>query len=353
MTQPPPRPRCLRLEHWAEGDRLGWERGLLPRDRFSIRLPARPRWSDATILKARKSYGVWLSFLMRRDDWDPTEAPAARVSVPRLRAYYWFLCDAGNRPATVTGRFDDLRRALRWMAPEQDWAWVRRPDGQAIRTLQRQTPLPKPLPPDAGVLADWACGMMDDAMAGPQAVDQWLRYRDALFMAMLAWRARRLRSMALLRPGHELRTAPAGYRIELTEDQVKTRKPDRFDLPDALIPYIDHYLAVVRPGLLGGKTDDALWISNRGRKLSAKSLSERVRLWTGARFGKAFGPHLFRHALSTTAVLKAPDSPGLAAALLGISKPVLERHYNLANQVSVTNRFATLIAARRAHYAIK
>jgi hypothetical protein len=73
----------------------------------------------------------------------------------------------------------------------------------------------------------------------------------------------------------------------------------------------------------------------------------------GPRCVNASGPHLFGHALSTTAVLKAPDSPGLAAVLLGISKPILERHYNLANQVSVTNRFATLIAARRAQYAIK
>ena len=350
MTERTAKPRCLRLDLWPEADRTAWEQNQAPGNIFRTRA-APPPWSDSTIRKARKSYGVWLAFQMDQDDWDPTEAPAARVIVPRLRALYWFLRDAGNSPITITGRFDDIRRALRLIAPERDWCFVRRPDGDAIRTLQPQTPRPKPLPPDAGVLADWACQMMDEAMAGPDGMEQWLRYRDGLFMAMLAWRARRLRSMSLLRPGYELRSGPEGFRIELTGDQVKTRRPDRFDLPDALTPYIRHYLAVVRPALLAGGTDTALWISRHGRKLSAKSLSERVRKWTGDRFGKAFGPHRFRHALSTTAVLTAPDDPMLAPSLLGISEAVVQRHYNLAKQVSAANTFANLIAERRERYA--
>jgi integrase len=157
--------------------------------------------------------------------------------------------------------------------------------------------------------------------------------------------------MALLRPGHELRSDPEGFRIELSEAQVKTRRADRFDLPDALTPYIRHYLAVVRPALLAGRADPALWISQHGRKLSAKSLSERVRKWTGDRFGKAFGPHRFRHALSTTAVLSAPDDPMLAPSLLGISEQVVQRHYNLAQQVSAANSFAELLSTQRKQYA--
>ena len=105
---------------------------------------------------------------------------------------------------------------------------------QAIRTLQLQTPRAKPLPPDTGVLAAWACEMMDTARAGPQDRIIWTRYRDGLFIVMLAWRARRVGSMAQLRPGCELLARPGGYRVELTAEQVKTHKPDRFDLPEAL-----------------------------------------------------------------------------------------------------------------------
>ena len=350
MTPHPARPRCLRLEHWPAADREAWQRGLMPGQIFRTRAAA-PRWRPATILKARKSYGVWLSFLMAQDDWDPAVAPAARVTRPRLRAYYWFLREAANRPMTLTGRFDDLARALRVLAPGEDWAWVRRPDGQAIRTLQPQTPRAKPLPPDTGVLAAWACEMMDTARAGSHEPAGWVRYRDGLFIALLAWRARRVGSMAQLRPGYELLAQPGGYRIELTAEQVKTHKPDRFDLPEALNGYIRHYLDVVRPALLAGRGSEALWIGQHGQPLGAKALAARVFHHTGQRFATRFGPHRFRHALSTTAVLSAPEYPGLAAALLGISEPVIDRHYNLAGQVALSNTFANQIAARRKAYA--
>ena len=114
---------------------------------------------------------------------------------------------------------------------------------------------------------------------------------------------------------------------------------------------VEPYLAVIRPALLAGQTAEAFWISRHGRPLAAKSLAERVYYRSGLGFGRPFGPHSFRHALSTTAVLRAPGEPGLAAALLGISPAVIEQHYNLAGQVAATTSFARLIAADRKRHA--
>jgi hypothetical protein len=83
---------------------------------------------------------------------------------------------------------------------------------------------------------------------------------------MFASRARRLRSMSLLRIGHEFTQIADGYRVELQPEQVKTAKYDIFTLPKSPIPYIDKYLETVRPALLRGKRHDDLWIASTGSR---------------------------------------------------------------------------------------
>lgn len=56
--------------------------------------------------------------------------------------------------------------------------------------------------------------------------------------------------MSLLRIGHEFTPIADGYRVELEPEQAKTAKYDVFTLPKSLIPYVDRYLATVRPALL-------------------------------------------------------------------------------------------------------
>jgi hypothetical protein len=67
-----------------------------------------------------------------------------------------------------------------------------------------------------------------------------------------------------------------------------------------------------------------------------------------ARFDVTFGPHRFRHAIATTAPLRAPEHPDLAAPLLGISKEVVEQHYNRSQQVSAVLTFQAIIEAKMA-----
>jgi integrase len=149
--------------------------------------------------------------------------------------------------------------------------------------------------------------------------------------------------MALLRVGRELVQRDGRFRIELTPDQVKTGKPDRFDLPDQLTPYIRHYLDAVRPALLRGRLEDAFWINALGGPLTAGAIQSRIFRLSKRRFGKSFGPHRFRHAIGTTAPLRDPRHPGLAAGLLGISAEVLEQHYNRSGQCQAGACFAKLV----------
>ena len=64
-----------------------------------------------------------------------------------------------------------------------------------------------------------------------------------------------------------------------------------------------------------------------------------LRRKTRERFGEAFGSHRFRHAAGTLAPMSDPKRPGAVAAMLGNSKAVLQKAYNLGRQKEAARRF--------------
>jgi site-specific recombinase XerC len=333
--------RCWKLAEWPEQDRAIWVCNCAPGD------PYDQPWCHYggslrpdSLHKTCKGYGRWLCFLDSRDWLDPLEPPLARVTRRRLRAYFHALRRAGNADYTIIGRFCELTMAMKILAPGADVSWIRRPDGPSIYAIlpKRKRAL---LVPDSKVMFDWAVDMMDDA-ASPVA------FRDGLLLALLAARGRRLRSMTLIRVGEELILRSERYRIELKPWQVKTNKRDHFNLPEVLAPYVRHYLAIARPALLQGQSHDAVWITHYGKPWTAAGIQLRVWKLTRKRFGQGFGPHRFRHALATTATLRLPSHPGLAAGMMGISAQVVNEHYDRASQVEATIQVDAALARRLA-----
>lgn len=337
-------PRCWKLECWPAADRASWEHNTTPGDPFDD-----PRWGaslrPATRQKICVGYGRWLDFLATNGWLDPEQPALQRVTRRRLRAYVQALKAARNADYTIIGRISELAMAMRILAPDADVGWIRRPDGISIYAL-----LPKTkrtiIVPDARVLFRWGLKMMDAQLAAA-AQGNPIAFRDGLLIAMLAARGRRLRSMTELRVRCEMLRQEVAYRIQLGPDQTKTHVHDRFDLPEVLTPYVRHYLANVRPALLAGRQEDALWISARGGPLTAKGIENRILKLSRVRFGVAFGPHRFRHAIATSSVLRDPASPGLAAGVLGGSAQVIEQHYNRAGQIHAARKYAEMLERRR------
>lgn len=327
------------IGQWPEMDRTTWVKHCTAGDPFDDPCYG-PALRAPTRLFISTCYGAWLCFLASRGWLDPFQPPLQRVTRGRLRAYLQDLRAAGYAHSTIIARFSGLTYALKILAPGEDVSWIQRSEGITIYTLlgKKQRTL---MVPDSGVLYRWAIDMME-AASSPQD------HQNGLLLAVFASRGRRLRSMALLRVGQELILRDERYRIELTAEQVKTGKPDRFNLPTELTPYIQHHLTVVRPALLGGRLHEALWINHRGEPWTAEGIKQRVRLLSGQRFGQSFGPHRFRHAIATTATLRDPENPGLAVGLLGISGQVLEDHYNRAGQSQASTMFDKAMARRHA-----
>ena len=338
-------PLCLPIALWPESDRASWELNCTPGDPFDDPHYGATLRADS-LDKARKGYGRWLSFLVANGWLDPNQPAAQRVTRPRLRAYLRGLKAAGNADYTIIGRITELTMALKIIAPGEDVSWIRRPDGVTI--YARLPKVTRPIVvPDAGVLFAWGLKMMESAEAAGGATTHLFAYRDGLLIAILASRGRRLRSMTRLRVGRELLEGGRCYRVELKPEQVKTNRHDRFDLPECLTTYVRHYLEVVRPRLLAGRAEDALWINPRGGAMTAKAIQHRIRKLSLLRFEVAFGPHRFRYAIATTAALRDPGHPGLAAGVLGGSAEVIEQHYNRAGQSQAAQKHAAMLKQRR------
>ena len=339
---------CWPLAEWPDADRWAWVAATTPIALLSYRRRFGTKLGSESVRKIAKGYGRWLSFLHKRYESALTETMADRVTVPRLRAYFRALQQAGNAPGTVAGRFYELQAALRLIAPDFDGSVIRHLDGATMRQRLDLTPRPV-FVPSIEVLMDWGFELMQRGgrQASPELRD--IDYRDGLLVTMLAARGRRRRSMSAIRVGHELTLQGDFYVVALSADQVKTAKPDTFHLPRELTPYIHHYLQETRPALLGTRADHcALWMTGRGTPMKPNYLTNRMLIITRKRFGLAFGPHRFRHAISTALAYHAPKATGLAAAVLAISPNVVACHYDRANQVSARRMFSSVVARRKA-----
>lgn len=340
MPRAPQPDLVLPFAQWPAADRAAWEQGCTPGDPFDDPRPG-ATLRERSLHKYRQGYGAWLAFLRREDRCNPDDPPLARVTPALLRHYFQALRARGSADYTIIGRFQELAMALRIMVPGADVGWIQKPAGTSVYAALPKTRKAKPAP-DSDVLFSWAIEMMDTARTAGLNYNTAADYRDGLLIAMLAARGRRRRSMAALTHGQEITRRDDRYRIELAPHQVKTNRADRFDLPEMLSPYIHHYLMVVRPRLLRGNTLDAFWITRHGTVMGEQNITNQIVRRTRRRFGQGFGPHRFRHAIATMLALRVSDDPRLAADLLGITLPVIEQHYNMADQASAVRKLALL-----------
>jgi len=253
--------------------------------------------------------------------------------------------ERGNADATIIGRVGELAMAMTVLAPNVDHGWIRKPFGPTMYSLlpRRRRPL---FVPSAGEMFAWGYTILEGAATKTTERERLVAFRDGLLVSLLAICARRLRAIAGLRVGHELVQTEKGYRLELPPELIKTKKYDLFDLPVQLTPHIDHYLHAVRPRLLQGAKDDAVWINERGKQCSPKLIQSRVFELSDHQFGVRFGPHRFRYSIATSGPHIDPENPAIGAEVLGISKEVLQQHYNRGNQAKAVRTFNACLEKR-------
>lgn len=337
-------PLVLPRRDWPEQDRALFEAGRQGGDILEGAAYAdglRP----TTLRNSTRGYGRFLAVLRDRNP-DSLALPVAdRITPARMRLYLQALLDHDNTHNTVSARFMELRSALRIMYPDRDFGWLVRPGGASLRRLL--TIRRKPVRfLDIGELASWGRDLMDEGLRRPGQKGLVL-FRNGLLIAVLADRAPRQRSLAELRIGHSIQRVERGYTLSFTAADTKAKRQLGYGLHSSLTPCVKHYLDAVRPQLLQGQVHNWFWVGIGGERLDAIGIAGMMRRASKARFGSLVGTHDFRRALATAAMIANPRTPALAAAILGNSPVVAEKHYVVGGQVEAAGILHGLLSEMR------
>ncbi len=327
----------LKPEAWPAGDLKLWLIGLSSHNDLYGSWYA-GTLSAITIRNAARAHGRWLSVFGAAGDLDPAAAPGARVTPQRVQFFVDQLTAAGNCDNTIATRLWDLRTALMIMQPQLDFAWITAPGGTDLRALLRIAPKRKPVRSSAE-LFEWGLRLARDAREQSDPVVRAVRFRNGLMVALLAMRVPRQRAVTALDADMRVTKVGDRYRVLNIESDMKGGRRIDLPAPKRLTPWIDEYLDVHRPVLLGGRQHNAFWVGQDGNPLKQRGIEGVIRRATMREFGRAFGTHWFRHCFGTSAPLAAPHLRAAPAAVMGNSPAVAEKSYNQGNLTIVAEMY--------------
>jgi len=345
---------CLPVAEWPAVDRAAWEAahrrgGLLDEDGRAA------HWAPATSSIIARGYGRFLSFLAECSDLDPCGSPAQRITRPRVEAYVLHLRQR-NHSSNVTARVLQLCEAARIMASAGDWTWLRRLRSRLRRMSSPARDDRARLVPAAAIL-DLSNELTRRAETATDRAG-WRRAllaRDALMLAVLCVCPIRAKNMAQLAIGTTLQRRGDDWWVAFGPRDMKNKRPYEAPLTGLASP-IDRYIHDYRPYLTArsraADAGDALWLSSRGKPLTAKQVGQLVNRATGE-LGQPLNPHLFRKIVPTELAIHDPEHVGIAQPLLGHADyQTTQQAYNLGRAIDATRRHHELLRSIRAGTAV-
>jgi len=342
---------CLPVEAWPPLDRDAWvaahrHGGLLDDDGLAA------HWAPATSQITLGGYGRFLSFLVETGDLDQTEAPAQRITRPRVEAYIAHLRQQ-NHASTVAARILQLSQAARVMASDADWKWLHR-----IRLRLRHMSSPARddrarLVPAAALSTLWH-SLIERAEHGENLSDRSraLLFRDGLMIAVLCLCPIRAKNMAASAMGATLQKRGDEWWLAFAAAEMKNKRPYEAPLP-GLTPWFDRYIDHYRPYIAARSGNPipghALWVSHTGKPLSPKQVGQLVSRRTKRELGRDLNPRLFRKIVPTELAIHDPEHVRVAQPLLGHADyRTTESAYNLGRAIDAARRHHAVVRAIRA-----
>ena len=334
----------LPVAMWPEADRHAFAAAYLPGDIFDDTTGPGAHLGDGTRRMIQTVYRRWLGFLSAEYPEDLAYAPAERFTPARIRAFTERL-RTEVRQTTVAHAITNLHYAARLIDPQGDWRLLKEVGVRLAVGAHRIDRFNRLVPPARTL--DFGIELMDTAFDIP-VTSHWkryLQYRDGLIIVFLSlWPIRR-RSITALIVEH-LSVDNAGVVLRLGVPDTKAKREENNRLPAEIIPYVRRYLDDVRPILLHGHVDDCLWPSRKGGRIQGGGIYSIVRKRIRTRFGKDMGLHDMRRAAATYIAMDMPDKIGLIPGVLQQAGPeVGEQHYNLANAMNASVRYADTMAS--------
>jgi len=175
-----------------------------------------------------------------------------------------------------------------------------------------------------------------------------VQYRDGLMIALLAFMPMRRKNVAALATDRHVVRDGESWFVVIDGDETKTGSAIEFEIPDPLRPYVDDYLRLIRPRLLGNRTCPDLWVSAKGGPLSYSAIGPIFSRHSEMRLGVHIAPHDVRDAAATLWAIAAPAKIGVARDLFAHAdlRPI-NKHYNRTRGIEASRTYAKRIGEIR------
>jgi len=338
----------LPIQRWPLVDRSAWAAAFKPGDLFEGDAGPGAHMAHGSRKFLTYGYARWLAYLSAKHPELLDEPPSARVHKTVLRGYIADLqCDLSDTSVAI--HLHQLYMAIGLIAPNHDWAWLRR-----IKTTFERRAVPRDrfgLLSPPWQLLDLGIHLMESARIGIKDPHHRgkIQYRNGLILALLAlWPIRR-RSLSALTVSQHLERRGEALNLLLHPEDTKAARADSFRIPDLIKPYFERYLIDLRPRFPGADAHDGLWPSLRGCPLQGQRLYAIVRQLTQLHLGRGMGLHDVRRAAATFLAIEAPEKVGLVPGVLQHASPeVSEQHYNLARSTTASRRHGAHVTQLRA-----
>jgi len=166
--------------------------------------------------------------------------------------------------------------------------------------------------------------------------------RDGLIIALLALCPIRLRNLAELRIGQQIRRIGDVWWIILKAAETKTGRHDERPVPEILAAHIDRWLEHWRT--LFCNPDEAFWPSTKGGSLAYTYVGHIITQTTLRELGVAVNPHLFRDCAVYTVATEAGDRMGIASGLLQhTDERTVGKYYNKGATIGAVRRYQQIL----------
>jgi len=338
--------KIITREAWPDLDRTAWNNAIADGDVFDGRGPA-AHWSSGTRRSTVMGYGRWLGWLLVAEHSVLSIQPQNRLTPGRLRRYIDALKEE-NGAAGIWNYVKKLYDAIRVMAPDTDWSWLKDVERRLGRDMAPAEKRNRIVFSDR--LVELGLDLMDQADNTPAlpAPGRAQRFRDGLLIALLAMVPLRRRNIAMIEVGKHLKKEGGSWQLAFETDETKSHHPLEFEVPAFLVSHLEHYLDDYRPMLPNAADHDFLWASMKGGGLTGGRIYDIVSERTARAFGNGLSIHLFRDCAATTIATKSPETVMAARDLLGhTSFNTTQKHYVRAQTMDTGCKYTEILERLR------
>ncbi len=330
---------ALPFVDWPAVDRAAWEALFREGDLLDGRGEA-AHWAAATRKTNMSHYAGWLGWLAANDLPATETDPADRATPDRVKDYARALLDR-VAPRTAASALIGLKCVLQRMRPGAEWRWLKdmtnRLDSWAEPSRPRRSS-----DLEAGAMFARVLTELDACAVGPLATrHEQIRFRDTLIVGLLLACPVRLKNLQMMEIGRHLQRIGSEWRLRFGSVETKTGQPIDLVVPDAMAPWIEMYLDLVRPAFAGVIGSSHVWLACRGSPMAYETHYMRVRKLSQELFDAPLCPHEFRSLAATALAESSPEDALYARPLLGHRRPeTTEKHYIRASQLKASRQVA-------------